>query len=217
MLVCTALNVLLIALLTALVVFQGTQMCHLYLFAICFGVVDGFFIPAVKSIIPTLVTEEQLAASNTLSQGMTQLIMLIDPVLGGLLIATTGIETALAIDTATFVFTFVMLLLMKSSLGQSAAMTKDVAKTYDLKKAFDSSIKKPSITSFRVSLITGVREGLNYAWHNPSLRIVLLIVIIVYFFFLSPLEVGSTSLAYNRFTGGAVTLGAMKSAWGLVG
>ncbi len=75
MLVANAVRAVLTALLTALVIFQGTQLWHLYLFAISFGIIDGFFIPATKSIIPSLVPRELLAASNALSMGTTQLLV----------------------------------------------------------------------------------------------------------------------------------------------
>lgn len=200
MLVSNAFRVVLTALLTALVMFRATQLWHLYLFAIGFGVVDGFFIPAAKSIIPTLVTKELLAASNALSMGTTQLLVLIGPALGGLLIATTGIETAFAIDTASFLVTTVTLLLMKGSRKPSAA--------------FDSSVRKPTLTSKIVSLIAGIREGFNYVWRNPPLRAVLLVITILNFIFVGPLQVGIASLAQSRFPGGVVALGIMNSAWG---
>ncbi|MBP5977922.1 MFS transporter [Brasilonema sp. CT11] len=202
MLVSNALRAVLTALLTVLVALGMTQLWHLYLFALSFGVVDGFFIPAAKSIIPSLVTKELLAASNALSQGTTQLILLIGPALGGLLIATIGIQTAFAIDTASFIVTSVTLLLMKNSRKQSAVTT------------LDSSIKKPTLTTKIASLIAGIREGLNYVCHNPPLRAVLLVITMLNLVFIGPLQVGIASLAQSRFPGGVVALGTMNSAWG---
>ncbi|QSJ14934.1 MFS transporter [Nostoc sp. UHCC 0702] len=205
MLVCHALCAVLTTLLTVLIFLQAAQIWLLYLFAISFGIVEGFSIPAARSIIPTLVTQEQLIASNTLSQGVTQLIVLIGPALGGLLIASVGIEKAFAIDAASFIFSVVTLLLIKSGRQQI---------TNEIPEIFDQSIKKPSLTSKTISLITGIREGLNYVWHNPALRAVLLVITAINLFFLGPLEVGITSLAQSRFFGGAIALGTMKSAWG---
>ena len=199
MLVSNALRAVLTVLLTVLVASQVTQLWHLYLFAFSFGVVDGFFIPAAKSIIPTLVRKEQLTASNTLTLGTTQLLVLIGPALGGLLIASTGIETAFAIDAATFMFTAVTLLLMKGSLSSTAVTNKKTAST---------------LKSKTVSLIAGIREGFNYVWDNPALRAVLLVITMLNFIFVGPLQVGITSLAQSRFPGGAVALGIMNSAWG---
>ncbi|BAY46059.1 major facilitator transporter [Scytonema sp. HK-05] len=215
MLVSNGFRVVLTILLTAIVAFRVTQLWHLYLFAISFGITDGFFIPAAKSIIPSLVTKEQLVASNTLSQGTSQLILLIGPALGGLLIATSGIETAFAIDAATFIFTTVTLLLMKSSLkSNTVTTTKETVLREELKEAYNSSIQNPTSTNKTISLIAGIGEGLNYAWHNPALRAVLLVLVMLNFLFIGPLQVGITSLAHSRFPGGAVALGIMNSAWG---
>ncbi|MEM1391800.1 MAG: MFS transporter [Cyanobacteria bacterium P01_H01_bin.150] len=201
MLVSNALRGLLIVSFALLVASDSTQLWHLYFFAVSFGILDGFFIPASKSIIPTLVSKEQLIASNTLSQGTSQLILLIGPTLGGLLIATSGIETAFAIDGITFVVTTVTLLLMRGKRLKSAILNQKSNK--------DSTLKNTSI-----SLITSIREGLNYGWHNHSLRVVLLILVMLNFLFIGPLQVGITSLAHSRFQGGAVALGIMQSAWG---
>ncbi|NEP63399.1 MAG: MFS transporter [Symploca sp. SIO2G7] len=215
MLVSNALRGVLITLLTAIVGFRVTQLWHLYLFAIGFGILDGFFIPASKSIIPSLVKKEQLIASNTLSQGTSQLILMIGPALGGVLIATSGIETVFAIDAVTFVFTTVTLLLMKGTFKPNTEkVTKEKALNENSKNTFDSSIKNPTLTNKIVSLITGIREGLNYGWHNSSLRAVLLVLVMLNFLFIGPLQVGITTLAHSRFPGGAVALGVMNSAWG---
>ncbi|NEO98575.1 MAG: MFS transporter [Symploca sp. SIO2E9] len=200
MLVSNALRALLVILLTAIVSFRVTQLWHLYLFAIGFGILDGFFIPAAKSIIPSLVKKEQLIASNTLSQGTSQLILMMGPALGGVLIATGGIETAFVIDAATFIFTTVTLLLIKVNLKSNTSTTDN----------FNSSIK----TSKILNLITGIRDGLHYGWHHQALRVVLLVLVMLNFLFVGPLQVGITSLAHTRFPGGAVALGIMNSAWG---
>jgi MFS family permease len=214
MLASNALRAMLTILLTAIVAFRATQLWHLYLFAISFGITDGFFIPAAKSIIPSLVTKEQLVASNTLSQGTSQLILLVGPALGGLLIATSGIETAFAIDAATFIFTTVTLLLLKDNLRSNTVTTTQDTALHKKSKPARDSFQNPSSTNKTVSLLTGIREGLNYACHNPALKAVLLVLVMLNFLFLGPLQVGITALAHSRFPGGAVALGIMNSAWG---
>ncbi|NWF61298.1 MAG: MFS transporter [Fischerella sp.] len=199
MFVANALRGLLVVLFATIVALKMTQLWHIYFFAASFGIFDGLFIPASKSIIPSLVSKEQLIASNTLSQGTSQLILLIGPALGGLLIATAGIEIAFVIDGITFVITTITLLLMKGTtakglhgeLNQNSASTKKT-----------------------MSLIAGMREGFDYAWRNQPLRIFLLVMVILNFLFIGPLQVGMTSLAHSRFPGGAVALGIMQSAWG---
>ncbi|MBL1198895.1 MAG: MFS transporter [Nostoc sp. GBBB01] len=197
MFVANALRGLLVVLFATIVALKMTQLWHIYFFAASFGIFDGFFIPASKSIIPSLVSKEQLIASNTLSQGTSQLILLIGPALGGLLIATAGIEVAFVIDGITFAITTITLLLMKGTTVLHGKLNQNSAST-----------KKT------MSLIAGMREGFYYAWRNQPLRIFLLVMVILNFLFIGPLQVGMTSLAHNRFPGGAVALGILQSAWG---
>ncbi len=201
MFVSNALRGLLIVLFTIIVALKITQLWHLYLFAASFGILDGFFIPASKSIIPSLVPKEQLVASNTLSQGTSQLILLIGPALGGLLIAASGIETAFAIDGVTFVITTITLLLMKERTPKATVLNGESNQNF-------------TPTKKSLNLIAGMREGFDYVSRNHSLRVFLLLLVILNFLFIGPLQVGMTSLAHSRFPGGAVALGIMQSAWG---
>lgn len=197
MFVTNALRGLLVVLFATIVALKMTQLWHIYFFAASFGIFDGLFIPASKSIIPSLVSKEQLIASNTLSQGTSQLILLIGPALGGLLIATAGIEVAFVIDGITFAITTITLLLMKGTTVLHGELNQNSAST-----------KKT------MNLIAGMREGFDYAWRNQPLRIFLLVMVILNFLFIGPLQVGMTSLAHSRFPGGAVALGILQSAWG---
>ncbi|MEH2115705.1 MFS transporter [Nostoc sp.] len=201
MFVSNALRGLLIVLFAIIVALKITQLWHIYLFAVSFGIFDGFFIPASKSIIPSLVSKEQLIASNTLSQGTSQLILLIGPALGGLLIATAGIEVAFVIDAITFAITTITLLLMKRTTAKATALNGELNQN------------SPS-TKKTINLIAGMRDGFYYVWRNEPLRIFLLVLVILNFLFIGPLQVGMTSLAHSRFPGGAVALGIMQSAWG---
>lgn len=201
MLVSNALRGLLVVLFATIVALKMTQLWHIYFFAAGFGIFDGFFIPASKSIIPSLVSKEQLIVSNTLSQGTSQLILLIGPALGGLLIATAGIEVAFVIDGITFVITTITLLLMKETTAKVTVLNGELNQN-------SASTKKT------MNLIAGMREGFYYAWRNQPLRIFLLVMVILNFLFIGPLQVGMTSLAHSRFPGGAVALGILQSAWG---
>ena len=203
MLAADILRGLLTIILTLIVWNQATQLWHLYLFSIGFGTLDSFFIPAVQSIIPRLVKKEQLTASNALSQGTNQLILLIGPALGGLLIAVSGIKMAFAIDAVTFIFSIATLSLMKVS-----------SNFHTVTKIKETNTKNKSLSKEILGLITGVREGLKYGWSNLALRTILLVVMVYSLIFVGPLRVGFASLAHSRFLGGAVTLGILNSAFG---
>ena len=218
MFISNALRGVLIVIFATIVALKATQLWHIYLFAISIGTLDGFFIPASKAIIPSLVPKEQLVTSNTLSQGTSQLILLIGPALGGLLIAASGIETVFAIDGITFAITTVTLLMMKEVISKAKILNGESDRTVSSEDSHgrNSTAKNsiPSKNSKSLNLIAGMREGLYYVWRNQSLRVVLLVLVILNFLFIGPLRVGITSLAHNRFVGGAVALGIMQSAWG---
>src|SRR5512136_2635127 len=86
MLTADAIRLILTALM-ALVVFTGTvQMWMLYTFALAFGLVAGFAVPAANSIVPRLVQEQDLQAGNSVIMGSSQLVGLIGPTIAGILI-----------------------------------------------------------------------------------------------------------------------------------
>ncbi|MDJ0567706.1 MAG: MFS transporter [Pleurocapsa sp. MO_192.B19] len=205
MITSNALRAVVAILLTVIVALQAIQLWHLYVFSVCFGIVDGFFIPASKAIVPSLVKKELLVASNTLIQGTNQLILTLGPVVGGLLIATISIESAFAIDAVTFIFTTILLLFVKGSIDGNI----ETLQTVD-----DLNSKNSNLSSKIWNLMAGIREGINYGWHNLALRTVLLVVMVYNLVFIGPLQIGVTSLAHSRFSGGAVALGIMNSAWG---
>ena len=198
MIISNGLRALLTILLTFIVALGATQLWHLYVFAIVFGLLDGFCIPATKSIVPRLISKEYLVASNTLIELTNQLALLIGPALGGVLIAISNVETAFAINAGTFIFTTATLLLMKDIPESNVAIETD----------------KNILSKKIVSLIAGIGEGINYTWNNRSLRAVLLVLIMLNFLIIGPLRVGIPSLADSRFSGGAMAFGIMSSAWG---
>ena len=92
----------------AAAVLTGTvQMWMVYGFALGFGLVAGFAVPAENSIVPTLVRRDDLQAGNGVIMGATQLTSFVGPTLAGAVIAgysssTLGIGLAFGIDTVTF-------------------------------------------------------------------------------------------------------------------
>jgi MFS family permease len=66
------------------------------------GAGEGLFIPASMAIMPSLLTPKQLQAGNALSQVAMQIGTFIGPVVGGVLVATSGPGPAFAADAASF-------------------------------------------------------------------------------------------------------------------
>ncbi|MEM9272241.1 MAG: MFS transporter [Cyanobacteria bacterium P01_F01_bin.143] len=205
MITANTLRAIVVIILTVVVALGNIQIWHLYAFSVCLGILDGFFIPASKAIVPRLVKKELLVATNTLNQGVDQLILTLGPALAGLIIATISIESAFAIDAVTFIVTTICLFLIKDSL------MPDIE---DTMTSNDLTPQNSSLGGKVKNLMAGIGEGISYGWQNSALRTVLLVVMVYNLIFIGPLQIGVTALAHSRLAGGAIALGIMNSAWG---
>jgi len=195
MLVSNIVRSLVTAAITIVVICGVTQVWHLYLLSLIFGLVDAFFFPAYMSIVPLLVENEQLSAGNALLRGTARFMGLIGPAVAGVVIATKSLGTAFAIDTVTFVIAAGSIWLMKSS---GSISSEHPAEDADREEGLFASIK----------------AGLIYAWRHPLIRALLFFVAAIEFSFSGPLGVGLAAMAKGRFGGEATALGWMLSAFG---
>ena len=157
---------------------------------------DAFFAPAIKAFIPAVIDSDNLVAGSLLS-GSSLLAMFIGPSLAGLLISVVGTGGSFALDTLSFVFVIVCLLLMSSH--SSEASEEELQTKIKVKKA---------------PLWSSIAEGIKYTWAEPTLRALLIITAVVEFAFAGPFTVGLATLANVKFAGGATAFGAMLSALG---
>ena len=202
MLVSNLLRFGLTAVLTALILTGQVQLWMLFLISFLFGTVDAFFLPAQMSLIPSLVTPEDLQAGNALFQMTAQLSQFVGPALAGLLISmlsgvsnsaqshsSTGAGVAIGLDTLTFLVAAAALWLMRS-------------------------IAAPSKQNQKQSSLDSLKEGLVVAVKDPLILGITLVTCTVSLFFTGVLGVGIPALAATRFTQGATALGVIISAFG---
>jgi MFS family permease len=80
-----------------------------------YGVGQAIFQPSFSAIVPTIVPGELLVEANSLAQFVRPFsMMLLGPLMGGLLIAAFGAGWAFVFDGGTFVFSALMILLMRT-------------------------------------------------------------------------------------------------------
>ncbi len=178
-------------LLALLVAAQMIELWMLYLMAFCFGVVDAFFHPAYRAIIPHIVDEDSLQASNSILHGTSQLVEIIGPGAAGLLLRGAGVALSLAFDAVTFLFTSIMLLLMHP---------KRVERNASLR---------------RHSILGEISEMFAYVRHDRLLMTLIVVVAAINLLFVGPLVVGSAALSRVRFPEGAAAYGAMLSTFSI--
>ncbi|MCP4360583.1 MAG: MFS transporter [Chloroflexi bacterium] len=188
---------LILAGLMTVVVFTGiVQLWMLYAFALGFGLVSGFAVPAGNSIVPMVVKEKDLQAGNSIVMGVGQLAGFVGPVMAGILIGKYadsfwGIGFAFGIDALTYAVSAVMLGLMRNGRNRSA-----LANTPDKETIWDAIV-----------------TGLKYVWYDDVLRLMFLVIAAVNFLFVGPILVGIPVLADQRLAEGAMAFGLLMSGF----
>ena len=203
MIVSDVLRLGLTALLASLILTSTLQLWMLYLMALIFGIISGFFMPASGAMMPLLVKPEELTLSNSIYSGTAQLSAFIGPVLAGGLIGMfahstspnasadlTGIALALAFDAFTFLASVVTLALMRWA-----------------------SVSRP-VDKAAANILQSIREGLVYMWHEDLLRTMFIVMVAANFLFSGPLVVGMPVIANTRLSG-AASFGLIVGGYGI--
>lgn len=76
------------------------------------SIISLFFAPALSATTPTLVPKHHLVAANSLHSLNESVMRLVGPPLGGALLALVGLTGVVMVDSASFVFSATMLLLI---------------------------------------------------------------------------------------------------------
>ena len=207
MIISDVIRLVLTALMTVLILTVEVQLWMLYVMALVFGTVSGFFLPASSAIMPQLVKRENLQSANALFQGTAQFSVFVGPALAGGLIALVsgmtqatksatldmnGLALAFGIDALTFLVSVGTLWLMRIA----------------------PSPKPQNEISDELSVLSSIREGLRFAWSNPLMRMLALVILAMNFLFTGPMLVGIPYLADTRLPEGAAAFGLIMSAYG---
>jgi MFS family permease len=142
------------------------------------------------AMTPSLVEPHELQASNALMQGTTQIIGVVGPGIAGILVSAVGLLVSFAFDAWTFLFTAVMLLIMRVPPTE----------------------KRKDSAERRGGVLGEIGEMLGYVRRDAVLSTVLTVALALNFFLTGPMIVGTAVLAKERFAEGSVALGLMLSS-----
>ena len=191
MIASSAIRATLVAVLGLLVWTDAAQLWHLYLLGAGFGAADAFFQPAALALVPRLVPEDRLEASNALVMSSMGLAGMVGPAIAGVAVAGLGTALGFGIDAATFAFAVVTLLMVRPR-GKPATAATQAA---------------PGGT------LAAIGAGLRYASSDAQMRTVLLAVMAINFAVVGPFFVGLPVLV-ERFETGPMAYGLVLSAFG---
>lgn len=80
-----------------------------YLLVFLTGAARSLFNPTVRAAFPSVVGEGDLTRANALISGTFSTSIMVGPALGGVLVASVGVEAAFALDAVTFLLSAVVL------------------------------------------------------------------------------------------------------------
>jgi MFS family permease len=178
------------------------QLWHLIVLSLIFGFVAGFFLPAYQSIAPELVAAEDLPSANGLTGLSRQISILLGPLLGALLVATTGPVGAFAFDGLTFAASALFLLALRVP-----------------KRTTPIAVPASSGTKARRRGVRGVladvREGLGYILASSWLWVTIAVASVVNMGWSGTLVVALPKLIRDVYHADVGLFGALATAEGL--
>lgn len=156
------------------------------------GVMNAFFIPAQHAIIPNLIPEELLDSANSLSE-VTQSASLMLYAVGGLVVGVAGSFAAFYVNSATFLFSALVLLAVPDSSGAS------------------NREGPTAVSTVASDVLDEVRGGLAYIRSNRVLRIIIATVAVINFA-VAPLSIVLAVFSSRTLDGGSVVFGAVYAS-----
>lgn len=147
----------------------------LIIISIVFGLLDGMSYPALSSLIPSLVKQEELQRANSLFQGTLELMFVFGPFLAGALLTWGGF--GLSFGTAAVLIFIAAILIMPRLIRDSIPLARAMSLG---------------------DVIFDLKEGIRYVSSTPILRSGTLSIAIVNLFVMGPLIMSIPILVGER-------------------
>jgi MFS family permease len=180
--------------LAALVFTGSVAVWHLYAVAALLGVVDPVAYPAANVLIPRIVEPAHLNSANSVFSLMTYVTTVVGPILSGLVVGYLGTGTALAASVFSACLSVAALVRIRT----------------DPAPAQDGPARGCR------EFLADIRDGFSYAWHNRSVRAVIILLAAINLTLIGPVVIGGSIMADAHYSG-ARSFGLIISSWGLGG
>jgi hypothetical protein len=181
----------LVSLLCVLASAHAVHIWACFAIAAAFGIADSFFWPASGSILPSLVTAEELPRANALVSVGEQTALFIGPVIGGLVVSAFSPAPVFALDGVTF-FAAAWAVTLAPRTTSGAGCTEQ--------------------WSVR-ALAASVRAGLAYVRGKSDIRSILILITASTLAYSGLFAVGLPAFAH-ALGRGALPLGILVASWG---
>lgn len=214
-----------VVLLISILGFAGLlQFWQLVLESLLFGVVDGFFNPAIMAITPDLVEKEELASANALNSFSGNIAQLIGPLVGAGLIALINPMGAFFVNAVSFFVSVAFILSVRiperhmkklqmlsgESIG-SIGSIEGAASIEDAGTVGAVPGEETPPRGFR-GVMADVLEGLVYVRGSRWLWVTIINAAIGNIGFMATLAVAMPKLVHDVYGQGAWLLGVISAA-----
>jgi MFS family permease len=153
----TQLASMLVSIALAALAFSGVaEVWHAYVLAALGGTALVFDAPGRHALTFQMVGREELPNAVALNASLFNASRVVGPAAAGVIIAAVGVAACFALNALSFLAVLASLLLMRPR--ELHPVERD---------------ERPP------RVLTGIREGLAYAWHTPAVRLVVLITLVV--------------------------------------
>ena len=163
------------------------DLATIYVLVFLMGLARTFFNPTIRAAFPSVVGEGDLTRANALISGTFSTSIMVGPALGGLLVATIGVDAAFMVDAVTYLVSAVLLYRIHLPLPRQEDAEEGLMR--ELRSGFDY------LVGARVPLAIVVGAFLTILTINATV----------------PAEV---FLAKETFGAGDVGYGLLVSLWG---
>lgn len=198
-----------IVLLISILGFTGLlQFWHLVLEAFIFGIVDGFFNPAVLAITPDLVEKEDLASANALGSFGATLAQLFGPILGAGLIALLTPIGAFLANAISYFISVAFLLSVQIPERHMQSNTELEGKESHVEETLAEKLVERR--GFR-GVISDVKEGFVYMRQSRWLWVTTVSASFGNIGFMATLAVAMPKLVHDTYAQGAWLLGLIEA------
>ncbi len=189
------------------------QFWHLMVEALLFGIVDGFFNPAILAITPDLVEKDDLPSANALISLSSTLAQLLGPAVGAGFIALTGPMGAFAANALSFFISVAFLLpvriperhmnkpLQMQEPGVDGTPVEGVPATQGVPE------EQPAKRRGMRGILADVGEGMVYVRHSRWLWVTLINAAIGNIGIMASLVTSMPKLVHDVYGQGAWLLG----------
>ncbi|HEU5348412.1 MAG TPA: MFS transporter [Ktedonobacterales bacterium] len=178
------------------------------------GAFEGIFLPASMAILPSILSDDELQAGNSINMATVQVSTLAGPSVGGVIVAAVRSGVAFAIDAATFVVSALALAGMR---GTRAAMpTPGIAA--DTENDDTPATAMPTETAANGATLAPTEPEPKTFWAllrtSRLLQTGLAVSIVANLAFGGLVEVALPDLAHGPLHAGATGFGLMLSTFG---